>query len=504
MPGAVLTIPNGKTLDASQEEQGLTWESLSQYLSVGEGGKIVVEEGGALLLPPDPTQEQIDTLPVDGDGVIKFGEAVLCTVVFDSQGGSAVGKQAVLSGNSAAEPSAPTLDGFIFGGWYTEPGCETAWDFETDTVTDDTTLYAKWIPIPVEGVSLNKSSLSLTLGSSEQLTATVVPSDAANKAVTWTSSNPAAATVDTSGNVTAVSEGIADITVVTADGGKTAGCTVTVKAQPVPPYEAETKLEIMEGITEVPDGLKNIPELETPAKLESAMRTKITQTGVLPGNTAVYDVTLMVSTDGGQTWAKATKDNFPAGGLSVTLPYPVGTNSSYTFTVVHMFTTSDFDKTPGDTETPAVTNTADGLQFTVTGLSPISVGWEQPSTPTTPTGPTGGGGGGGGWSSSTYAVTVEKPEHGKVTSNRTNASNGSTVTLTVTPDSGYVLDTLTATDSQGNEIRLTDKGNGKYTFTMPGRVVTVKAAFAPLPDDRPKACDGGVDCPSYGFTDLGA
>ena len=52
-----------------------------------------------------------------------------------------------------------------------------------------------------------------------------------------------------------------------------------------------------------------------------------------------------------------------------------------------MFTSSDFGHNPGETEKPAVTNTADGIRFTVTGLSPISVGWVQSSTPSTPTGP---------------------------------------------------------------------------------------------------------------------
>ena len=99
---------------------------------------------------------------------------------------------------------------------------------------------------------------------------------------------------------------------------------------------------------------------------------------------------------------------------------------------------------------------------------------------------------------------MEKSEHGKVTSNRTNASNGSTVTLTVTPDSGYVLDALTVTDSRGNEIKLTAQGGNKYTFTMPSRAVTVKASFVPLPDDTQKPCDGGADCPSRSFTDLGS
>ena len=293
--------------------------------------------------------------------------------------------------------------------------------------------------------------------------------------------------------------------------GANATCTVETKEVvilPNPPADdGSTKFQLVmkDGISKVPAGLQNIEALNTPEKLETAMKTAITQanSGVPQANTAVYDVELQISTDGGTTWTKATAGNFPANGLTVTLPYPAGTNSSYTFTVVHMFTTSDFGKTPGDIETPRVINTASGLQFTVTGLSPVSVGWTAPATtPDTPSGGNHGGGGGG--SVSTYAITVEKSEHGKVTSNRTNASNGSTVTLTVTPDSGYVLDALTVTDSRGNEIKLTAQSGGKYTFTMPSRAVTVKASFVPLPDDTQKPCDGGADCPSRSFTDLGS
>ncbi|MEY8389559.1 S-layer homology domain-containing protein [Oscillospiraceae bacterium 38-13] len=296
--------------------------------------------------------------------------------------------------------------------------------------------------------------------------------------------------------------------------GASAACRVDtreVEFLPEPPdgENGEQFRLIMEtGISEVPPGLENIETLNTPEKLEMAMKTEITQAapGIPQGNTAVYNVALLVSTDGGATWTPATKDNFPSGGLTVILPYPEGTNSDYRFTVVHMFTTSDFGKRPGDTEvfTPdKVKNTAQGIQVVVTGLSPISVGWTAPAANPEPpsSGGHGGGGGGGGWSSSTYAVTVEKPEHGKVTSSRTNANSGSTVTLTVTPDSGYELDTLTVTDSRGNEIRLTGQGSGKYAFTMPGRAVTVKASFVLLPDGT--ACDGGVGCPSRGFADLG-
>ena len=88
--------------------------------------------------------------------------------------------------------------------------------------------------VAVTGVTLNKTTLPLTVGDTETLTATVAPTDATNKAVTWTSSKESVATVDANGKVTAVAAGEATITVTTTDGSKTATCTVTVTAAEVP------------------------------------------------------------------------------------------------------------------------------------------------------------------------------------------------------------------------------------------------------------------------------
>ena len=77
----------------------------------------------------------------------------------------------------------------------------------------------------------------------------------------------------------------------------------------------------------------------------------------------------------------------------------------------------------------------------------------------------------------TYAVAVADTEHGAVTVRPRYAERGQTVTVTVTPDDGYVLETLTVTDKNGNAVELTDKGSGKYTFKMPGRRVEIKATF---------------------------
>ena len=77
----------------------------------------------------------------------------------------------------------------------------------------------------------------------------------------------------------------------------------------------------------------------------------------------------------------------------------------------------------------------------------------------------------------TYAVRIAESDHGAVSSSRRWAEYGQTVTLTVTPESGYALETLTVTDSRGKELALTDLGGGKYSFRMPSGRVTVTANF---------------------------
>ena len=85
---------------------------------------------------------------------------------------------------------------------------------------------------------------------------------------------------------------------------------------------------------------------------------------------------------------------------------------------------------------------------------------------------------GGGSSSPSYSVTTPgKTENGTVTVSPRSAEKGDSVTITVKPDSGYQLDDLTVTDKNGKELKLTDKGNGKYTFTMPAGKVEINAAF---------------------------
>ena len=76
-----------------------------------------------------------------------------------------------------------------------------------------------------------------------------------------------------------------------------------------------------------------------------------------------------------------------------------------------------------------------------------------------------------------YGIVVSDGAHGSVTVSPKSASKGSTVTVTVTPDKGYTLETLSVTDKNGNALDLTDQGGGQYTFTMPSGPVTVAATF---------------------------
>ena len=94
-------------------------------------------------------------------------------------------------------------------------------------------------------------------------------------------------------------------------------------------------------------------------------------------------------------------------------------------------------------------------------------------------GSSGGGGGGGGGSVSApgYSVSVDDVKHGTVTVSPESASKGDTVTITATPDKGYTLESLTVLDKDGKALALTDKGGGRYTFTMPAGKITVKAVF---------------------------
>ena len=96
----------------------------------------------------------------------------------------------------------------------------------------------------------------------------------------------------------------------------------------------------------------------------------------------------------------------------------------------------------------------------------------------------------------TYTVSAPTAENGRIAVSPRYAERGERVTVTLTPDEGFELESLTVTDSRGNELTLTDKGDGRYTFTMPARRVEIKASFVETVEVSPFA-DVAIDAYCY-------
>lgn len=250
-------------------------------------------------------------------------------------------------------------------------------------------------PVPATGITLNHSTLSLAVGGSVALTATLTPENATD-AVVWSSNNKEIAEVSNNGTVTAKALGTATITATV--GSYTATCEVTV-AVPV-----------------------------TGVSLDKAtMSLTAGSTGTLTAT-----ITPENATNKNLTW---TSDNEAVVAVSDGVVSAVAAGTA-NITV----TTAD----GGKTATCVVT---------VTRRSSSS---SRPSYPIT---------------------TPDKTENGSVNISSTSAKRGSTVTITVTPDAGYVLDKLTVTDKDGKELSLTKKSDTEYTFVMPAGKVEITPSF---------------------------
>jgi len=131
------------------ESSTLSWEvSDATMVSIDQGVGNNLALSSSVSVSPTATTTYILTATNDTGTVTEMVQITVATntytVTFDSQGGSAVSSQIVEDGGLITEPTAPTKTDYTFDGWYKEPGCTNVWNFNTDTVTADITLYAKW------------------------------------------------------------------------------------------------------------------------------------------------------------------------------------------------------------------------------------------------------------------------------------------------------------------------------------------------------------------------
>ena len=184
---------------------------------------------------------------------------------------------------------------------------------------------------------------------------------------------------------------------VKGEDGKTYTSTKRIIAlEPSPDLDSDMRIVVADTEEmEIPESLQEIEDLNTPEKITKKMEDEINEflreqlvieEGESADDFAFYDIKLEISKDNGE-WETATEENFPEEGITITLPYPEGTNKDdYDFVVAHMLTIEKGKFGPGDIELPIVTKTDEGIQFTVTSLSPIAVSWtklvkEEPTTP---------------------------------------------------------------------------------------------------------------------------
>lgn len=199
-----------------------------------------------------------------------------------------------------------------------------------------------------------------------------------------------------------------------------------------------------ESQREASTGLTEIALSQIPLRMEDGVEAEGTTTFQVTAGASLTETTLTV-----------LQEYLPATVTVNGKPYDVNDIASRTFSLPVGTTTLDIVVTSGDkTHTYRVEIT-------------------RPST--------GGGTGGGG--STRYPITVPEEDHGTVSVSPSRASSGQTVTITVTPDEGYKVGSVTVKRPNGSTVPVTGQGNGKYTFTMPSGGVTVDVTF--IPEDWP-------------------
>ena len=239
--------------------------TLQENLTIGEGERLNIPSGASLTidsgatltnegtvtnngtLTNNGTINNSGTLPsnIGGEGVVNHAPTITTVSLPNGTEGTSYSQTLTATGTtpitwsvtSGSLPTGLSLNGNTISGTPTTAGTSTFTVKAENDYGNDSTQFTLTIEaaanVPVDRVALSPSTLNLKEDETGTLTATVEPSNATNKNVTWESSNTSVATVDASGLVTAVSAGTATITVTTEDGDKTATCEVTVTAATV-------------------------------------------------------------------------------------------------------------------------------------------------------------------------------------------------------------------------------------------------------------------------------
>lgn len=390
--------------------------------------------------------------------------------------------------------------------------------------------------IELTGVTVAPTKVNLDIGGSIQLSTVKQPANAPGS-LTWTSDKTDVAEVDSTGKVTAKAQGTAKITVTC--NGKSASCTVTVGHTHDTDAQSWVYMDPgmhIKTCTASDDFKVETHDFSAWAKVDDTNHSRTCSKCKKSGEAANYtetanhnwqwkvDTAATPNADGKKheecvdchakrsenttipmltsitvenlTVAKPVKDAAAAAAATTDSAYTVAYTEWTAADGTPLVIGDKFQ--PGTVYTAKITletsgagvfsakSTYNPIEGKAATATPVLTGdihadsviltYTFDATEGSTGGSTGGGGGSGGGGVTTYAITVKDSKNGDVIASHKSAAKGTTVTLTVDPDKGYVLDTLTVLDDKDKEIKLTEK-NGKYVFTMPSGKVTVAGRF---------------------------
>ena len=467
-------------------------ESESKHsITIHETLDILTPTGGSIGFGGICITESDGTTPARN---VVIGVAKKYTVTYNTNGGSAVSSATVSEGNKLTAPEAPTKAGYTFLGWYKDAAFTNGWNFDADTVTGNTTLYAKWTEATkIYGISGTVYEFNSTTPASG-VTVKLMKGDTQVASTTSATDGTYSFTGIAPGvyNIVAEKENTTQTTLVIVTNHDETGKNVTLPQSKVNSKltvnGADTPDVVAGGLDKEAAAVKDADPRATSVKVEMTVESKrSTEIGdedktsietSASGKTLEYlDIKVTKTVDGTDSAISTT-----ANMMEIIIPYDMTGKSNITVYRNHGGSATAFTRLSalpgsGAADGTYYLDTVNHLIYVYTQkFSTYAIGYNTQS---------GGGSGSGGSSSSSggsssgNSSTISTPsaKNGTVSVSPKSASKGTTVTVTVTPDKGYVLETLTVTDASGKKLDLKNLGSGKYSFTMPASKVEVKATF---------------------------
>lgn len=379
-------------------------------------------------------------------------------VSFDTSGGSVVPSQVIIDGGTVSEPPQPSRSGYQFDGWYEDSNRTNPWTFAEDTVSQNMTLYAKWINTDAGIVSViifdetgNNGKAGLINGTNIDVTlpygSTLPTSADAHSRITIF---PAPGATVTAGPTDIGAGAIWTFTITAEDGTTTRDYTIYVSV--ASDLIGENEADVNAAKSAVERFAWTVPY--TTANTEQTVKTWIEQQldsfAVISQNEVNYAVTMT---------------SFTAADVNQS-----GANGSFAFTVV-LSKGSNTGSATDDTYAEATVTVTNGVITTNQSGGGSGGG-----------GGIGGGGGGIGGNDDqpTYPPTIEDTEGGNTDVSPSNPKPGDTVIITPKPDGDNTVDEIIVTDQNGNRIPVIDNGDGTWSFTQPSSAVTIKVTYDPI------------------------